>query len=115
MASHGSKLIGEMPIGVGDLCWREHEPGCWRVVGVEERTYGAADYIPLGARVGDPAPPWCVLERVLDGDFLPPASAARGRAPRRAGAPVTALRRISRADLESLCRRILDLAALLPA
>ena len=102
------KLTRSAPIAPGDLVWREHEAGVWRVIGLQERVYSASDYRPLGARVGDPAPPWALLERVLDGDFKPPLSAARGRAPRRAGAPVTALRKISKDDLHALCRRILQ-------
>lgn len=84
------------------------------MIGLEERIYSPSDYRPLGVRVGDPAPPWAVLEKVLDGDFKQPVSLARGRAPRRAGAPVTSLKRITRDDLTALIRRILDLSALLP-
>lgn len=102
-------------IGVGDFVWRANELGVWRVVGLEERIFQAGDYLPLGRKIGDAAPPWAVLERVLDGEFQIPVSAARGRSPRRAGASITSLRRISRADLEDFARRVMELAPLLPA
>lgn len=90
------------------------EPGIWRVISIESRVYGPRDYLPLGAKLGDPAPPHAVLERALAWDFSPPRCEGQGQRPRRAGAPLGALRVVSRSELAALIERVRSVMALLP-
>lgn len=90
------------------------EPGIWRIVSIEERTYGPRDYLPLGARLGDPAPPLATLERALAWDFTPPRSEGRAQRPRRALSPLASLRPVSRGELRGLISRVEQVIRLLP-